>query len=1036
MITTLLAAVFATTFVSDFAELRLDDRGWTTGLVERATGRVLADGKVPFIRPVVETKGSLPVSSGFRETGRNRYVWTFDDLGSVELEITPFRGGWSYTILSMDVKGAKALNVGCIRGIRCGKWYGGASKIVSDERSGIAVRGYDLHSSAMVGGADAYVTFAPPDGCYAGMRGGIAAAPRSELQAALQGMAGDSGRPHSKAAGPWAIGSDNCGGSYLNARITEASVDDYIALAERGGFDVVHFRENWYACRGHYPVNTNDWPSGLAGMKRAVEKIHAAGLRAGLHTLTGCIDPKDDWIHPRCSRDLMAWATYTLAEPLAEGAKELVVEEKPIGKHDVTFTYHGNGNAIRIGDEIVQYTGFTTTPPYRFTGLVRGAFGTVTGAHAKGERADYLQQRYIAFYPEPDSQLAKDLAAAIGHVYNTCGFDQIYCDGTEGMMTRYGQAKMRDLIMHECTKEGRPCLSEDSCGCATEHCWWYHSRVGAWDSTFWAPKRFHEFHVGNMKRAMARERELFEIQMGWWAPIQWSPHARMHYADDMEYYASRNAGLDASMSIAGADVSKKPLNYALTEAMTILGWYERFRRAGAFVDGTRERFDRDRAEFRLRQDGADGAWTLCPVTSVLHRVAGPETAAWTVPLTAAGRGAIRVEALYGADAYDGRSAAVYVEAAKPELLEVRTAGKAVTLDVGTAEDPARGTVLRLCGRNAGTTSRGAWACAVRSYSPYRDANRRVVACWVKGDGSGATLNVQVKTPREYGEAMSEHYVKLDFTGWRYFAMPFRETDVEQFAEYQWPYRNYSEVFHRLINGNFCSEVSHWLNEIPAKGGAEVQVTDVKFVNLADLAFGNATLTVNGRGYPLPFGMACGQFAELDGGFWTLFEKTGEPVLRRPAPDLPDLVAGANAFSFTAETKVPGQPVRVEVNCFALGAPAPALKPFGGLTAQKRRFLDYEAVAPGWYDPENGFGELPPIMVRPGERAAVECTVYGPSAPFTLSVGTLSASIPAIGEGERRTVRFDGTVSGRVPVGVSAPSGKPAKRYEFAKRYVR
>ena len=39
------------------------------------------------------------------------------------------------------------------------------------------------------------------------------------------------------------------------------------------------------------------------------------------------------------------------------------------------------------------------------------------------------------------------MADAIANVYNTCGFDQIYCDGAEGMRSAYGTAAMRDKII-------------------------------------------------------------------------------------------------------------------------------------------------------------------------------------------------------------------------------------------------------------------------------------------------------------------------------------------------------------------------------------------------------------------------------------------------------------------------------------------------------------------------------------------------------------------------------------------------------------
>ena len=236
------------------------------------------------------------------------------------------------------------------------------------------------------------------------------------MQRALRAMTVASGRPRTPSGGAWALGAEATRGSYLNANVNAASLDDWIDLAERGGFDVLHFRERWYAHRGHYPVSSSEWPGGIAQMKAAVEKIHSVGLRAGLHTLTACIDPKDSWVAGPENVHLIAYETYTLAEDVAPDATSMTVNEPPRKKHDTVFTYSGNGNAIRIGNEIVQFSGFTEKPPYRYTGLVRGAFGTKPAAHAKGDEAAYLQQRYLAFYPKPDSPLADAVADAIAAV--------------------------------------------------------------------------------------------------------------------------------------------------------------------------------------------------------------------------------------------------------------------------------------------------------------------------------------------------------------------------------------------------------------------------------------------------------------------------------------------------------------------------------------------------------------------------------------------------------------------------------------------
>ncbi len=1031
------AAVFGDGFslTNELVVLSLDARGWSTQLVERATGRVLATGAVPFVRPLID--GQLRVSTSVEPRGKDAWVWKYGKTpGEIVVGMVPFAGGWTFEVRAVTLADVRELRLCCLRGVKCCKYTSAISQTVSDDLSGVALRGYDLYAVSSTG-SDMSALLRAEDAPFVGRKVGFAAGPRAAFIRALQAMTVAAGVPHSNAGGAWALSSEQCRGSYMNINVTEAQVDDAIALALRGGFDVVHFREHWYACRGHYPVNTNDWPSGLAGMKAAVARIHAAGLRAGLHTLSGCIDPRDSWITPRCSSNLMAWATYTLAEPLTAASRELVVEECPIDRHDVTFTYHGNGNAIRIGEEIVQYTGVRREKPYAFTGLTRGAFRTIVADHAKGERADYLQQRYIAFYPEPDSALARDLADAIGHVYRTCGFDQIYCDGIEGMHTRYGMAKMRHLIIGACTRDGHPCLNEDSASGFMPSCWWFHSRVGAWDSTYWAPKRFHDFHVANMHRRKARERDLREIQMGWWSPVQWSIHARPHCADEMEYYAGKNTALDASMSVV-ANIKQGPLNFGTLRQWTILGWYENFRRAGAFAEDVAEKLAVPRAEFRLRQDD-DGVWRFAPAVCSRQRVHSASAAAWRVTADVAPEeGGLRIEALYAGEPFDAKTALTVLSPADVPTL-VATNAPAVRGSVAVETDPVRGQVLRFRAENGGVTTTGAWASVSHEFRPYRKIdNRRVVACWVKGDGSGALLNVQVMTPREYGLCYSEHYVKLDFTDWRYMEMPFRETDAETFCDYKWPYSGgYAEVFHRVINMNNVSAVRLYLNAVPPGGAAEAVVSDIRLVPMRDAGCRQPAVTVTGKTFVAPFELKSGEFAEYGKGFWTHLDKFRTPIARIAATEKLPLVAGDNAFAYSAEPVTLGTWPRAEVSVFTFGKKFPALRDLSTLQPERRRLLDYEATEPCRYAPSQGLTEVPPLVARPGETALPEFEVTGPIGAFEVSIGGVTRQFPAVAE--RKTLRcpagqfpaFGGTVS--VTIHAADPASAQAT-FAFVKRY--
>ena len=1004
---------------NDQVIVSFDDGGCVTSVRERATARELAS-RSPFVGISVENCGFLGADRTELKDGR--LVFGFPgDFGSIEAKVEPFDGGWTFVFGPVDAPKAKRVFIGRI----CpsfGTYFGTRANMVSDDASAVCLRPYDLRASMSCKGGVLCASIGRERA--EGVKVGLAAGRKAKIVPMLKAMTRISGRAHSPGGGAWTLDTDAARNSYLNANVSKAKLDDWIDLMERGGFGVLHFRERWYDCRGHYPVNTNDWPNGLADMKAAVGKVHAAGYLAGMHTLTACIDPKDPWVAGDENRFLRAREGYRLAEDLSATATELTVDAPPKCRHDTVFTYSGNGNALRIGTEIVQYAGFTTTAPYKYTGLVRGAFGTTAAAHAKGDETDYLEQRYLAFYPEPDSPLADKVADAIANVYNTCGFDQIYCDGAEagsGTDASAYTAVMRDKIIRRCAADGRPVLNEDSCSCPAG-AWWMHSRIGAWDSCYWAPKAFHDFHVEAIKAQHVREANLLEIQMGWWAPNLSCPHYPAQKIDEIEYYASRNAGLDASMSIAGIGLDGGELAFHLSRMMTVLGWYERARRARAFAPGVREAMDAKGAEFRLRQDAADGVWKIAPVRCGRGALTLAEA-----PVSAA----LRVEALYSGAPADGRALNLTGDV-PAERMSCQSASDEISVSVRDGVDEGGARTIRLAAENRGASARGAWACVSAKFPSYRSPDSRwVMRFRVRGDGSGALLNVQPHTPREFGEARAEHYVTLDFTGWKEFEIPFRERDSDRYADYVWPYRGYAEVFHRILNMNNLDAVNFYLNEIPAGGGASAEITDIVLVEQIRTAAVRSEVVVNGSAIPVPFALTSGDWAELEDGVWTRYDENGKPLERRVTGERVPLGVGANTAVFRGSDASGGR-TRGEVRLFAVGRPEPALVDPTGLDSFYRRFLDYEAADPDWFAPARGLEGPKAVVMRPGERATVEFRFSGEISEGVLTFAGRRHPLKGLKGTERFRLTADGLFEGVQPVCLEAAAANC--RVEIVKRY--
>ena len=967
------AGVQYATLDGDAATLAFDTLGSVISLKEKATGRELVTSNVVAFVDAVLSNGVRMVGRRIERRGAERFAFLFGKAGEVELSVAPFKGGWTFAVEKCTLKNVRQLSFCRLQPV-CRKWQGAFANAWSDEQSAVCVRSGDIKGNPCARGSLCVEVDAGFG--FVGRRALLAAGPRGSFREQLKAMTVAAGVPRSDAGGAWATGSEVSRWSYVFAPIRNGDVECWIDFVKRAGFANLHFNSSWTDCLGHNPVSKWAFPGGLEEMKACAAKVHAAGLHAGMHTLTACICPRDSWIRPVCREDLVADATYTLAAPLDEKATEMLVEERPIDKHVNVFTYSSNGNVMRIGGELIQYSDIRRDgAPYAFTGLKRGAFGTKRGGtYPKGTKVDYLHQRYIAFYPKPDSKLADELADRLAEVYNTCNLDEFYFDGSEGMGTRYGIDAMRHKIYSRLkANNGHSPSIEASCQGANN--WWFQTRMATVDHATYGVKRFHDWHI-TWAIDSGRNANFLEPQMGWWQPRTDVPQARGHMLDEMEYFAGKNAGHDAAMSIQG--VSPRQGVTGVRRQLTVLGWYEWPRLARAFTAEAQTYLARPRTEARLRQN-EKGVWELTDVEEFVHRAGAPWARKWTVTSAedAGSRAAaLRVEALYAAgDEND-------VTLLKAEDFKDMTAASAggVTVAFDDAVQAEHGKAFRLTATNASAAQKGAWARAVKTYGfngVDLGKGRIAFGVWVKGDGSGALLNLQFMTPSAFHHGTSDHYMRLDFTGWRYVTVLLRERDARMFSDYVWPYGGYSTIYRTLVNPQHLGTFTAYLNDIPQGGKATVEVSEVRALTMVSNTLEGASVAVNGERFAVPFRMNAGEYAELDDGCWTHYSAMGDALARVAAEKAPTLKGGDNALAFDC-----GGNGRAEVTLFALGRTRNAF--VDKLTPEMKATMRYEGMMPFEYAPDKGL--VPPkyIPVRPGESAKLTLDVYGPATRPTLT----------------------------------------------------
>ena len=1008
-----LSASSAVEFSNDVVKLTFDGKGILSSIHEKSSGLELVGTRIPFVEVRDATNGVVsPVSMTF-EGGR--LVFAFEN-GSCVLQVVPFEGGWTFECLSCDVPEAEKLVLAQVIP-SCNARKGDMSNAVLDDRNGVIVRGYrpevrmtDLdvqeNYDRLVRSRKTCAWVSKEFG-FAGHRVGLAAGPCDKLLGMLQNMAVAGDALRTPCGGPWSLSSDANRASYLFGTWMDlSSVDDWIRLMEKSGCRLMHFHA-WWKTRGHYEVDTGCFPRGMDDMLEACRRFRARGKRIGMHTLSAAVQFGDPFVAPKWFDDCQTDAEYTLARPFRRGDTELYVNEKPCNKHVRILTGETNGNILRIGDDLLQYADFTTEPPYRFIGVTLSSapYGDIevfddtqavaTTADAKsatggrkgvvlsresyptGHAVSYLHHRYAEFAPKPGSKLAEATTDCLADVFNRCGMEEIFFDGMEICNTSYSVDWLRDRTFAKLHQPATGIISGSSMRSADN--WWYRSVFGYWDHPTFMPKVFHNRHIAAM--AHNADTEFLRTDLGWWNIRTANVIGRGYFPDEAEYFGCKSAAVDATTSvIGGGAITDGPLSFAADLQFTISGWWENLRYARAFKPGLQERLRGLGREFRIRQN-TTGAWCVTPYETRKHAVTTPDFASWCETFAEARPAEIRIEALYEADFAAGATNRVRMMDVSM-LGETRAdAAEGMTVAVAKGRDARIGETVKLTAANVSASKRNGWARLVREIPVERNFKANdVTTLWVKGDGSGAVINFQLTSAKEFGTAYSENFLALDFEGWSRVELLVREPGLEMGDCFDWPYdfrfsrRTPAPMFRRTVRGRPLSAVSVYVANVEPGRSATVEFGAWDTIpQKRGILAAKSELKLNGTSFALPFALPSGDYAELAEGAWTHYSERGEPLERVAASVVPAVGLGVNELAIASFPD--SQFARAEVTVFPMGVPEVAT---AVLTSAQKRELSVEYEWPRIFNPGKGLVADVGVRVRPGETACLGFEILGPA----------------------------------------------------------
>ena len=896
---------------NEYAKWAVGADGVNLHLIDRSTGKDYVDKRSGAFAQVKKSGKVYNCSSVSSDSGRISLSFGSADVHAV-LKAESKKSYFVITVESLTGEGIEEMTFGNAKLTLKGdpsEPFACCSMALNLKTRVIEIPGINNHLQAIC-----YPRFG-----FAGAQVAVVACPTSKMRTIMQQVVTDAPElPKSKLGGPWALDAELPRGSYLFnfGGLSESNVDEWINLAKSLGINEIEFHGGNSFRFGDCRPNPDTYPHGNASFKAVIDRLHAAGIKAGLHTYAFLMDKSCPYVTPKPDPRLAKDATFTLAQDMSKDESTVTVTETPKDMPEVSGWLSTSSMTVQIDNELINYGGIDKNPPYAFTKCTRGAFGTTIAAHAKGAKVYHLKERFGLFGPDGDSTLLTELAQKSADFYNQCGFDAIYLDALDGQDILGGKENgwhYGALFAWELFKRlDHPAMMEMAC--FHHHLWYIRSRVGAMDYPTRAQKRLIDLHcagipghvhaVGNRNA----QRMFLPAELGWWA-VHTAGNIQVErtFTDDIEYLMCKGLATNTGFALIGIDPQTIKDIPAFTRLAPIFRNYEDLRHAHYFPQSVCKQLDKPGAEFTLDKDAA-GKWQLYPIEYVKHKVTSVDNpdAKWTVNNTMGEQpAAIRIEALMSVATYDSPDAKVIADFSEPEEFADRSSEKDVNVALSASSDQIK------TGKASGlftatsmrTDPKDSWADVAKSFdAPIDISAKQGLGIWVYGDGSGALLNIQITSPRHIATGIGDHFIDLNFKGWRYFELV--EPDSGRVQDYKWPYiEEIYDVYREQVNYGKIGKLAIYYNNLPKGKKVECYLSQIKALPLVEASLKNPSVTINGQTIIFPVELKSWSYIEYKSpSDCKVYGPKGE-VLAEITPQgcAPILKTGENSVQFSCES---------------------------------------------------------------------------------------------------------------------------------------
>jgi hypothetical protein len=214
---------------------------------------------------------------------------------------------------------------------------------------------------------------------------------------------------------------------------------------------------------------------------------------------------------------------------------------------------------------------------------------------------------------------------------------------------------------------------------------------------------------------------------------------------------------------------------------------------------------------------------------------------------------------------------------------------------------------RFTARNDGARPNAAWAKMRRYFTPPLNLHsRQGLGVWVHGDGQGEVLNVQLRSPLHVSNALGEHYIIIDFTGWRYFELV--EPEDKEITNHNW--MDYSRV------QTLCLRYTH----LPPGKKVVCHLSALKALPFVKAKLCGVSLRIADRTLTFPIEIESGSYLEMNSASdCVVYDAVGEQTTTvAPRGDALTIKQGANDIISTCDVSPSGISARYRLTVTTLG----------------------------------------------------------------------------------------------------------------------